>query len=470
MITRLKLGHLSVDETTRLSGLVDLWSAVSRSTTPIDQESTRSAVNALYAWFGLSNPKIIWCQSPWQIAATFMVSNLSSKPGAFTLGLKHSLALGEKEKVDAWRTLLSLLSFTGKAEGSVGSVHMLRRFLPVKEPWTRSVFYGNRQPLLPPILRPSVNRNIVTFAPSCVIDVGSSGRNTLRRTAEEFSARSGVRPRAHMLSHWPSHLIDSFADESTAKSARSFLSEHRPTFDRNWPLEGYHHREQRFGQPSDFSEASSLIPNVIWFSSWSSEWLPMYAFLLEHEQFNRHETAELNIWLELGRNASAYSFFEGVCLVSERPRILSCDERGRLHHPSTAALSFADDHDIYSWFGVTCPKEIIEEPEKITIAKIESEQNAEIKRILVDRFGVEKYLTESKNSKIHEDEFGTLYMKRVGAVEPVAMVRVTNSTPESDGTYKEYFLRVPPTVKTAREAVAWTFNLDPQEYNPSVET
>ena len=32
-----------------------------------------------------------------------------------------------------------------------------------------------------------------------------------------------------------------------------------------------------------------------------------------------------------------------------------------------------------------------------------------------------------------------------------------NSTPEPDGTRRTYFLRVPPQMRTAREAVAWTF-------------
>jgi hypothetical protein len=37
---------------------------------------------------------------------------------------------------------------------------------------------------------------------------------------------------------------------------------------------------------------------------------------------------------------------------------------------------------------------------------------------------------------------------------------VVNSTPEQDGTYRRYLLRVPPTTRTAREAVAWTFGFD----------
>ena len=50
------------------------------------------------------------------------------------------------------------------------------------------------------------------------------------------------------------------------------------------------------------------------------------------------------------------------------------------------------------------------------------------------------------------------------------MVRVRNSTPEPDGTYKIYRLRVPPWIQTARQAVAWTFGLSEEEYAPLEET
>lgn len=39
-----------------------------------------------------------------------------------------------------------------------------------------------------------------------------------------------------------------------------------------------------------------------------------------------------------------------------------------------------------------------------------------------------------------------------------------DATLEPDGSSKFYFLRVPPTMRTAREAVAWTFGLSECEY------
>jgi len=50
------------------------------------------------------------------------------------------------------------------------------------------------------------------------------------------------------------------------------------------------------------------------------------------------------------------------------------------------------------------------------------------------------------------------------------MVEVVNSTAEPDGTFRRYWLRVPPWVRTARQGVAWTFDLSASEYSPLVET
>jgi len=54
--------------------------------------------------------------------------------------------------------------------------------------------------------------------------------------------------------------------------------------------------------------------------------------------------------------------------------------------------------------------------------------------------------------------------------EDLVIVEVTNTTPEPDGTARTYWLRVPPDMRTARQAVAWTFELDEGEYAPTVQT
>ncbi len=68
-------------------------------------------------------------------------------------------------------------------------------------------------------------------------------------------------------------------------------------------------------------------------------------------------------------------------------------------------------------------------------------------------------LTKRFNPKHNEDE------KIIVLVNDIAFLQVKDTT-----TNKTYFLKVPPNMRSVEEAKAWTFGLDPGEYNPVVET
>jgi hypothetical protein len=144
-----------------------------------------------------------------------------------------------------------------------------------------------------------------------------------------------------------------------------------------------------------------------------------------------------------------------------------------LHNPAGAAIRYVD-WGLYVVHGVRIPAEIIERPESITVKQIDEEPNSEIRRIMVDTYDRQHYagafLVDGNSKQINLDECGTLYLREMGEDEPIVMVKVTNSTPEPDRNYKDYFIRVPPAIKTAREAVAWTFDQSPEDYQPEVQS
>jgi hypothetical protein len=43
-------------------------------------------------------------------------------------------------------------------------------------------------------------------------------------------------------------------------------------------------------------------------------------------------------------------------------------------------------------------------------------------------------------------------------------MEVVNATPEPDGTHRHFFLQVPANLRTAREAVAWTYGMRAEAY------
>jgi hypothetical protein len=143
------------------------------------------------------------------------------------------------------------------------------------------------------------------------------------------------------------------------------------------------------------------------------------------------------------------------------------NERRRLHHPTSAAVE-ADSERLYFLHGVLVPAHVVLRPDWITADEIRDEPNAEVRRVMLDRFGTARYLEAIGAKSLHRDATGELFCAEMAGDEPLMMVRVQNSTPELDGSTKTYWLRVPPTIRTARGAVAWTFGMN--EYQPSAET
>lgn len=141
----------------------------------------------------------------------------------------------------------------------------------------------------------------------------------------------------------------------------------------------------------------------------------------------------------------------------------------RLHNEHFAAVE-CDVENLYFWHGVMVPAFVVVRPDWISIKHIETEQNTEVRRIMVNRYGQAKYLLDSGAKAIHSDDFGTLYRKDIPGDEPLVMVKVVNATPEADGSFKDYFLRVPPDMERARQAVAWTFDKAEHDYAPCLET
>ena len=206
-----------------------------------------------------------------------------------------------------------------------------------------------------------------------------------------------------------------------------------------------------------------------WWGQHDSFWIAFYRFAESVLGVRYERSAELHLWDEIARSCCWWWPFENICIVSDRPEILnweSREERSRLHCADGPALKFRDGWSVWSWHGLRVSRELIEHPEKITIKEIDKEKNAEIRRVMVERYGLDRFIQDSNAVVVDESKFGTLYHREMSNDEPIATVRVKDVS-----TGRIYFLRVPPNVKTAQEAIAWTFNLPENvEYKPVIET
>lgn len=170
------------------------------------------------------------------------------------------------------------------------------------------------------------------------------------------------------------------------------------------------------------------------------------------------------------RSAGWWWPFEKVAVVCERPLSLHRDEFGRLDRGDGPALEFPDGFALCAWRGMPVPPAFLEELRTLTPERIRAEENAELRRVMLEYFGYDRYLTDSGARPLHRDATGTLWRIDLDGDEPIVMVEVLNSTPEPDGTHRTYWLRVPPNIRRAREGVAWTFGMPAKAYRPLKET
>lgn len=186
----------------------------------------------------------------------------------------------------------------------------------------------------------------------------------------------------------------------------------------------------------------------------------------------------MGLLAEIASNSFVTSLLNHRVMLSERPIEIHFDDQQRLHNENAMAVRFKDGTGVYAIHGVRIPAYIIEKPETITVVHIHKESNQEVRRVMIEKYGLERYLRNSKAELIHSDKYGKLYKKEIeinvgwggSQKETIAIVLVENSTKEPDGTRKKYFLRVPPEMRTARQAVAWTFGMKASEYKPLQET
>lgn len=198
-------------------------------------------------------------------------------------------------------------------------------------------------------------------------------------------------------------------------------------------------------------------------------WLGFYEYFKIVCGLDKETQKLCGLW-RIAQNAGWWLPHEKLCWISERHNTLNRDDRGRLHSETGPAVAYPDGWAIYASHGVRLPGWIIENPNKITVSEIDSEPNAEIRRVMIEKFTRERFIAESGAKIIHKDDYGTLFKREMPQGEPVVFVDVVNSTPEHDGSFKRYILRVPPQITKARQAVAWTFDQNETQYEPSIQT
>lgn len=156
-----------------------------------------------------------------------------------------------------------------------------------------------------------------------------------------------------------------------------------------------------------------------------------------------------------------------ICLVQPTVRV---DPRTRLHAEDGPAISWGPGWEFHCWHGVQVPGWVIEHPDRITADKVMRERDLEVRRVMLQRMTLERFIRQATGQMLDMDADAggkrTLRLIDLEGDEPVMVLTV-----KCPSTRMDYALRVPPTMRTCRQAAAWTFGYDsPDIYSPAKET
>ena len=159
---------------------------------------------------------------------------------------------------------------------------------------------------------------------------------------------------------------------------------------------------------------------------------------------------------------------EKFCIVSNFPDLLKIDDNNRPHSENGPSYRWRDGWSLYYWHGVKIPSEWLENKSSITPQMALTWENMEQGRAACEILGWANILQELNATIIDEDgdpEIGQLLEVDIPEIGREKFLKVLC------GTGRTFALPVPPEMKTALQAQAWTFGMDENIFaRPEIRT
>jgi hypothetical protein len=170
------------------------------------------------------------------------------------------------------------------------------------------------------------------------------------------------------------------------------------------------------------------------------------------------------------RSCGWFDARKGIVIVSDRPEKQSLVD-GVLHSSDGPAIRMRDGYEVWAWRGTRVPDWVIRDA---TIERIQGEENTEIRRCAIERYGWDRYLDDVGATPVStEPDPGNpghtlkLYdLPDAAQVYPerVRLVVMDNASRDRDGQRRRFAETVPADIQTAVGAQAWAFDVPEQTY------
>jgi hypothetical protein len=116
-----------------------------------------------------------------------------------------------------------------------------------------------------------------------------------------------------------------------------------------------------------------------------------------------------------------------------------------------------------AWYGVRVPREVVEDPDALTVERIESEQAMNIRSVMVERYGPDRFLADVGADHVARDDWGELWDTDRPSGERLGMVETVNA----EGRFERLWLWASARATTPREAFSWSVGPELERYGPA---
>jgi|WetSurMetagenome_2_1015567.scaffolds.fasta_scaffold03341_10 hypothetical protein len=198
---------------------------------------------------------------------------------------------------------------------------------------------------------------------------------------------------------------------------------------------------------------NKIFHNAYW-GNWDINWISFYFFPYLFLDINYGEKLNndlINMY-ELIKSIGSIFFHKNICFISERP--LEIHKKGiQLHADGKPALLYSDGYCLWYLNGVRVNREIVMTPaDELDCNLILTEKNAEVRREIIRKIGIERVVKKLKCKIIEKSDDGVyqLYEVPIGENRTANYLKMKNPSVDT-----WHFEGVPEECNTILKSLAW---------------
>jgi hypothetical protein len=160
-----------------------------------------------------------------------------------------------------------------------------------------------------------------------------------------------------------------------------------------------------------FKEQLQLIQSCFYVTTWWSAWAGFYEF---GDYIGvKYDKQKYNLFKDFCEQVHFIIPFEGICFISDKPRVINWNDKGQLHSETYKAIEYEDTYGWTCLNGVNVPEKLVATPaHELTLDYYKELESADHRIEFVAKYGVERMKSLGTVIDTYENYKGHEYWDR----------------------------------------------------------